>query len=85
MSSSGIAAQFTSTNGPCLRWLMACTCRATSSLPVPLSPEIKTRPLVGAAIAICSRSDVMTGLSPTITSGRSTRARRARFSTSSRR
>ena len=30
--------------------------RATSSLPVPFSPKISTRPLVGAAIATCSRS-----------------------------
>jgi hypothetical protein len=38
MSSSGMAAQFTSTNGPLLRRLTAWTVRATSSLPVPFSP-----------------------------------------------
>ena len=66
ISSSGIAAQLTSTNGPARRWLSAWICRATSSLPVPFSPEISTRPLVGAAIAICSRSAAMTRLSPTM-------------------
>ncbi len=38
ISSSGIAAQFTSTNGPARRRLRAWTVRATSSLPVPFSP-----------------------------------------------
>ena len=38
ISSSGIAAQLTSTKGPLLRRLAACNARATSSLPVPLSP-----------------------------------------------
>ena len=56
ISSSGIAAQFSSTNGACRRRLSAWMLRATSSLPVPFSPKISTRPLVGAAIAICSRS-----------------------------
>src|SRR6266849_3430762 len=55
MSSSGIAAQFTSTKGPLLRRLAAWSERATSSLPVPLSPKIKTRPLGGAVTAICRR------------------------------
>ena len=40
--------------------------RATSSLPVPFSPRISTRPLVGAAIATCSRRWRIGGLSPTI-------------------
>ena len=43
---------------------------------------MRTRPLVGAAIAICSRSSRMLWLSPTITSRRSAVARRARFSAS---
>ena len=38
ISSSGIAAQLTSTNGPLRRRLSAWTLRATSSLPVPFSP-----------------------------------------------
>ena len=38
ISSSGIAAQFTSTNGPSARRLCAWIARATSSLPVPFSP-----------------------------------------------
>jgi len=38
INSSGIAAQFTSTNGPFRRRLSECTVRATSSLPVPFSP-----------------------------------------------
>jgi len=58
---------------------------APGPLPGPFSPESSTGPLVGAAIASCSLSAPITGLSPTITSGRSMRARNARFSTSSRR
>ena len=38
ISSSGIAAQFTSTKGPAARRLWAWIARATSSLPVPFSP-----------------------------------------------
>jgi len=60
ISSSGIAAQFTSTNGPARRRLNVWMLRATSSLPVPFSPKISTRPFVGAAIATCSRSCAMT-------------------------
>jgi hypothetical protein len=55
ISSSGIAAQLTSTNGrrrAAQPWML----RATSSLPVPFSPKMSTRPLVGAAMATCSRS-----------------------------
>ena len=66
ISSSGIAAQFTSTNGPAARWLWAWIARATSSLPVPFSPKISTRPLLGAAWRISSRSRCSAGLSPTI-------------------
>src|SRR5581483_2604291 len=43
---------------------MAC---ATSSLPVPDSPKISTRPLVGAISWICWRSAFIGMLSPTIT------------------
>ncbi len=60
ISSSGMAAQLTSMNGPARRRLIAWMLRATSSLPVPFSPKISTRPLVGAAIAICSRNCAMT-------------------------
>src|ERR1700722_15646720 len=40
---------------------------ATNSLPVPDSPKMRTRPLVGAIIWICWRSAFMGMLSPTIT------------------
>ena len=39
ISSSGRAAEFTSTNGPVRRWLRRWTWRATSSFPVPFSPS----------------------------------------------
>ena len=52
MSSSGMAAQLTSTNGPSARRLWWWMFRATSSLPVPFSPKISTRPLEGAAWAM---------------------------------
>jgi hypothetical protein len=38
ISSSGMAAQFTSMNGPLARRLRMWIVRATSSLPVPFSP-----------------------------------------------
>ena len=65
--SSGMAAQLTSTKGPDERRLRAWTARATSSLPVPFSPKISTRPLLGAAWVITARRSRMAGLSPTIT------------------
>ena len=40
--SCGIVARFTATKGFCLRSPRSCTALATSSLPVPLSPVIKT-------------------------------------------
>ena len=40
--SFGIAAVLMATNGPCARGLCLCSARATSSLPVPLSPVIIT-------------------------------------------
>ena len=43
-------------NGPLARRLRMWMERATSSLPVPFSPWMSTRPLVGAAIATCSSS-----------------------------
>ena len=52
ISSSGMAAQFTSTKGPEARRLWWWMLRATSSLPVPFSPKISTRPLDGAACAM---------------------------------
>ena len=58
--------------------------RATSSLPLPFSPWISTRPLVGAAVAICSRSARIGSLSPMISVRSSRRSRREAFSRSSR-
>ena len=85
ISSSGIAAQFISTKGPAAPTLWACTLRATSSLPVPFAPTIRTRPFVGAATSIWFRSWVIARLSPSRTDRRSTCARNSRFSTSRRR
>ena len=51
---------------------------AMSSLPVPDSPRTSTRPLVGATLAISSRSRCMEALSPSISSSkRRSRAERA--------
>ena len=66
ISSSGIAAQLTSTNGPARRAEPAWMARATSSLPLPFSPWTSTRPVVGAAVAICSRRPRIAALSPMI-------------------
>ena len=51
-SVSGIAAQFTATNGPLARGESSWMARATSSLPVPVSPRISTGAGLGAAISI---------------------------------
>ena len=58
--------------------------RATSSLPLPFSPWISTRPVLGAAVAMCSRSRRITSLSPMISARSSRRARSAAFSRSRR-
>src|SRR5207249_12010382 len=44
---SGIAAQLTATNGPLRRGESSWTVRATNSLPVPLSPAMKSVASVG--------------------------------------
>src|SRR5260370_238546 len=67
ISSWGMAAEFTSTKGAPARRDCACSARATNSLPVPDSPEIKTRPSVGATTSICLRSARMATDSPTMT------------------
>jgi hypothetical protein len=56
MSSSGIAPQSTATNLPLLRSLVPCIDRATNSFPVPVSPVIKTAPLMRAAARILSNN-----------------------------
>src|SRR6516225_4099283 len=53
MRVSGKAAQLIATNGPWRRALSSWMVRATSSLPVPLSPVIRTQALLGPA---CCRS-----------------------------
>ena len=57
---------------------------ATRSLPVPLSPVIRTLASVGATLMACSSSRAMTGLEPRIPSPPTVRAtcrRSERFST----
>ena len=56
MSSSGMAAQLTCTSAPFLRGDWRWMARATSSLPVPLSPVMSTVAGVGAARSIISRT-----------------------------
>ena len=59
-----MAAQFISTNGSSRRADRAWIARATSSLPVPFSPKISTRPFVGAVTSIWRRSSRIGPLSP---------------------
>ena len=63
MSSSGIAAQFTSTNGSSARRLRAWMACAISSLPTP-PRQISTRPSVGAISSSCCRTAFIGTLSP---------------------
>ena len=58
--------------------------RATSSFPLPFSPWMSTRPVLGAAVAMASRSSRMGALSPMISVRTSSRALRLAFSRSSR-
>ncbi len=51
-SVSGTAAQLMATKGPFRRRLRSCSARATSSLPVPLSPVISTELSVSATRSI---------------------------------
>ena len=64
-SVSGIAAQLIATNGASARGLSACSERANSSLPVPLSPSSST--VVSVAAARCSDANTLRsdGSSPT--------------------
>ena len=66
MSSSGMAAQLTLTKGLSRRSLWSWQARATSSLPVPLSPRIRIRAPVGATRAICSLMALTASDSPII-------------------
>ena len=56
MSSDGIAPQLTGTNGPSRRGPDSWISRATSSLPVPESPEMCTGAWLRATLAIICRS-----------------------------
>ena len=80
MRLSGIAAQFSSTNGPAARALRAWISRATSSLPVPFSPMMRMRESLAAAWAMSSRTARIPALSPTIRSSMKRLSRSVRFS-----
>ena len=62
ISSVGIAAQFTFTNGPAANGLALWMCAASSSLPVPDSPISSTRASERAAIDACSTARCHAGL-----------------------
>ena len=57
----GTAAQLTATNGPSARALQACSVRAATSLPVPLSPSSSTVALVPATLRSASATGAITG------------------------
>ena len=66
ISVSGIAAQFTARNGRPLRGLRSCSVRATISLPVPLSPVIRTETFDGAICSISAKISRIAFELPTI-------------------
>ena len=84
---SGMAAQFTATKG-CVAWgEPRWIARATSSLPVPLSPWMTRGRSEAAARSTVSRTDFMAGswvTKPSTGCWRSSRTRRAAFSRRSR-
>ena len=59
-----MAAQLTFTKGLSARLLCRWMARAMSSLPVPLSPVMRTRPPVGATFAMICFTSRMAALSP---------------------
>ena len=61
ISSAGTAAQFRVTNGPARRALCSCSVRATSSLPVPVSPRMQTRVSLAATRRTCAINCSITG------------------------
>ena len=75
ISSRGIAAQFTFTNGFVASALARWMARAISSLPVPDSPVMSTRVRVGATFAICANSAAIGALLPIISKRSSAAAR----------
>ena len=77
ISSSGMAAQLTCTRVRSRRIDWRWMARATSSLPVPLSPVTRTVAGVGAALSMVSRRRRMAGAEPMSCSGSE---RRLRFS-----
>ena len=68
MSVPGSAAQLTATSGRCARALRRWIARATSSLPVPVSPVRRTAAPVGATCSTRWRTRFSAGLRPTISS-----------------
>ena len=60
-----MAPQLTGTKGPSLRWLQACTARATSSLPVPDSPCTSTGAMLRATLRMRRLTERMPSDSPT--------------------
>jgi len=63
-----MAPQLTLTRGRERRALRLCTARATSSLPVPVSPTISTVVSVGATRSIMRTTTLSAALAPTISS-----------------
>ncbi len=67
-SSPGIAAQFTATNGLAARRPWRCSARATTSLPVPVSPVISTVVSASASMPIFFWTSRSADEPPTISS-----------------
>ena len=61
-----MAAALSTTKAASLRWERPCITRATSSLPEPAPPRIRTRLLVGATRSMDARSWLMAGDLPII-------------------
>ena len=66
MRLSGIAEQLTATKGPARRGLASWMARATSSLPVPLSPSMRTLAAVGATFSMSASTSAIRLLVPTM-------------------
>lgn len=83
---SGTAPQFSAMNGLSWRGDSVCRLRATSSLPVPVSPLMSTGASVAATLSISARTEAIAWERPMMrvpAAGPASSRRRARFSSSS--
>jgi hypothetical protein len=79
-----MAPQLMVTNGPVARWLRRCSSRAMSSLPVPVSPVMRTLMSVDATFCSLRNTSIIDGHDPMISPKRLSESSWESFSLSAR-